>query len=350
MDISLSDFAQVKLVLEKVNGWRYLTKPFEEHYFYWSGGTEADYIIYQLGLRPTIPLVDLLYFEYLHYLLNENKAKEVHIYAFPDHTSPSQKESDYDELCVHVRKIFGNTQNRVKFIGPDILRNYAADLFTEELLEALVYIGSDEFFKYLNLHLKWKGSDIGDFNKSREQKDKLKSLFVHLARGWCIRGHLLDGIFKNKNGKVALGFLIWQDEVDKLGVVNYMKEHCATNMAIIPILGKNIMISKKNPVPTFDHEKTVCLFDDSIKAIKMIINKTNKELSQYINIMTTIMVNNITVNSHKQMWNATIKSELIKNGRAISKRYEPPDGNNKIKNKAYITLGLLDRMRKIYNA
>ena len=73
--------------------------------------------------------------------------------------------------------------------------------------------------------------------------------FVHLVRGWLISDYLkkqkiIDG------SSVNLGFIIWETEVDKLGLF-YRISAQNEGMDLTPIMGRTICTSKAEPIPTF---------------------------------------------------------------------------------------------------
>ena len=208
-----------------------------------------DYVIYELGLRPKIPLVDLLYLEFLHSLVASGRTEKILVFPSKDLTAPSQETRDLHEFTERVFSIFSKHKNQINVVDLFGVAPPAQHLLSTDFLQSIKFIGSEEFLAIArnNLNLSIRG--FGDFNKYHPKDIRLLSTFVHLVRGWLISDYLkkqkiIDG------SSVNLGFIIWETEVDKLGLF-YRISAQNEGMDLTPIMGRTIFTSKAEPIPTF---------------------------------------------------------------------------------------------------
>lgn len=313
-----------------------------KRYFSVIGGSHVDHVIYQLGLRPTIPLMDLLYLEFLNGFLLEKRAKKLFIYPSADLSYPSQDKPEYEEFKTNVLRVLSSQKNKVCFMDPSLLQSHTQDLVSKEFLQAVRYIGSRQFIAFLRDVINWTGNSVSDFNKFHPEDMRLLTVYVHLLRGWSIRQYLLEsGIFDKP---VNLGFLMWETEVDKLGVFQWMAQHIPM-MTITPILCRSITSQKNTPIPVFEPEKTIYIFDDMEKTLLKLANKQDREIKVYIEILSTIMAENYTNDFNHKV--------ACKDGQALFRQQQIMStelANKKLTRKGYIALYLTHKLRDKYGA
>ncbi len=310
-------------------------------YFSIVGSGSVDFIIYQLGLRPSVPLVDLLYLEYLHAILRAGLADKLLIFPSPDLSYPDQDSGAFEQFKMNVLRVLRDQKARIDFIHPALLKEHTSDLVSCDFLQVVRYVGGHEFIEFLKNVLNWRGKSVSDFNKFHPADMRFLSTYVHLLRGWAIRAYLLDNGILSK--PVSVGFLIWETEVDKLGVFRWMAQRNPM-MRVMPILGKSISFRRRCTIPVFEPSKTVYTFDEMHSTISKLHNKQPSEIEQYIRILRTILAENYDDEVSRKV--------AYKEGRMLLKQQQIMNtdlADKRLGKKAYVALSLLHKLRERYD-
>ncbi len=291
----------------------FLSKPkkIEDYFTVIKGDAKSlDYVIYQLGTRSKIPVVDLLYLEYLHYLINTGYIKQVLLVPSPDLSSSDQSKGGLDEFEGNLKKIFKTTMGKVQIIkisSSDTLRP-----FSKEFLEVIEFVGSNEFIKYVNRFFSKQIKGYCDFNRYHPRERRLLALYSHIITAWTIVRYLRREQKITKDNPVNSGFLIWETELDKLGVYRHYARP-QDGLSVTPMLGKTITFSKsffkEEPLPVFQEKGTVVVFNSTQDIIQRFSKGTHNssfhtdEFRKYFEILSCILMSNYNRDiSFKTAW------------------------------------------------
>ena len=75
-------------------------------YFRETGPAVVDIAVYELSLRPTVPLVDLLYFEFLRSCLESGKIRQVIVFPWNGWHFEEQASEEESQLAVNLSRVF----------------------------------------------------------------------------------------------------------------------------------------------------------------------------------------------------------------------------------------------------
>jgi hypothetical protein len=244
-----------------------------------------DLFFYQLGLRKNLPIMDLLYFEFIKYLNKTYKIKKLIIFPTIDMTETSQQDNDLNIFRENIDKVFKNSNIEIDIIDPYKDRYFdKKDLVSNDFIETLKYIGSDEYFEILRDDYKIKINSISDFNKFHKDGEKIKNIYTHINKSWSIIKYIRKNV--DLTTQVNISAIFWEWEVDKLGVM----KHCLNNNIIFsPVFGLTQMLNKKKPIPVFSEDKTICVFENIISIIKK-ANKLAPYLKKYNLLLESILL------------------------------------------------------------
>ena len=106
--ISIDIYKPLEKLVEHLLKYFKSRRPQLSQYFRLLGDVKSmDFLIYQLGLRPLIPVVDLLYFEYIKLLLKNNtNIKKVFVFPTPDLSWDEQDQKTYNTFENNLSRIF----------------------------------------------------------------------------------------------------------------------------------------------------------------------------------------------------------------------------------------------------
>lgn len=259
-----------------------------DDFFTLIGGGVMDQVVFQLGIRPTVPLVDLLYLEYLKHLLIQNRCKRIMIYATIDLTFPKQGADEFAKFKSNAMRVFAEHQAYVEVITSALPGN-SNELLSEEFLQGLHYVNSAEFTDYLRRGVQWDGNGIQDFNRHHPEDMRLVFLYSHLIRAWHIHKLVLNDE-RLKDARV-LGLLLWESEVVQLVAVHWIRSR-SSQLKVLPMLGKTLLYDSATPVPVFEPSLTLAVFDPWDVIVRRLLCKTHAELAVYVKILRTILLDN----------------------------------------------------------
>ncbi len=304
MDISVDIYSLLeKLIKLSLKYFKSGPPKFSQYFKFFGDVEDMDYLIYQLGLRPLIPIVDFLYLEYIKFLLrNRTNIKKVFIFPTPDLSWDEQDYKAYNTFNNNLSRIFKEKKIKDKLqieflpLFSELKNDIPADYFFEkELLFIIQYTSSRKFIDYINSITKLRIRSFCDFNKFHPSELSLVSIYVHLIRNLWIKRFLETHNILVKGTKVNLGFLIWEWEIDKLGIYSYLATKYE-ELKITPILGKTIFASKNKPLPVFTHSDTVYIFENIIKTAEKLQFKKEKEIKNMIKLLKLILISNYRKN------------------------------------------------------
>ena len=77
-----------------------------------------NYFFYQFGLRVNLPLLDLLYLEYVHQLLKQGRLQRVVIFPTIDLSHPTQNHKDLETFTRNIHRVLNECMDRVTVDNP----------------------------------------------------------------------------------------------------------------------------------------------------------------------------------------------------------------------------------------
>ncbi|MDH5415558.1 MAG: hypothetical protein OEW87_15585 [Flavobacteriaceae bacterium] len=334
---------QAKNVYNVIIGFFVRKKTFD-NYFDVIGSDKVDRVIYELGLRPKIPLVDLLYLEFLHSLLKVGRVNKILVFPSIDLTYPAQSKEDFEEFRKNVLKVFCKYKNQICIVDPFSITISTENFLSADFLETVKFIGSSKFITFVRDRLNLRINSFRDFNKLHPEDIRLLSMYVHLVRGWIIHNYMKENELLNT--PVNLGFIIWETEVDKLGFFVKLSSE-SQNILLTPILGKSILFGKNRPIPVFEPANTLNIFDEFPNIILKLANTNDKAVRKYIETLSTILAKNYEENIDLKI--------AYKEGTHLFLQWALSDGGkkladvNKLTKKSCITLYLIYQLRGKYD-
>lgn len=278
-------------------------------YFVTYGNEVVDYVVYQLGLRPSIPIVDLLYLEFLHYLLVKGYInRKVIIFPIPDLSIPYDEtgEVQFNHFKKNVLSVFKTHRDRVTVLSYHPILPDVNEMFSPIFLHTLKYTGSEQYMNRVKRISKSAIKDITHFSKHHPKELRLVNLFVHAMRGW-ISLRKLESIIELQDG-LKIGILIWETGLDKLGQFMCFWENKGLNVSCSVYIGKTLCV-KGRPLPVFDNNNTLNMFCTEENTIKLVSQMSNRAAKKCIEILQVILKQNY------------LESMSAKENRRLAKRW-----------------------------
>lgn len=272
----------------------FLDRHYIDDFFVVAGKSEADVILYPLGLRPKVPVLDVLYMEFLKNHMKDESFGKLILFPTPDLSSPNQRVDEINKLSKNIQKVFGNLSDRVSIVNTFDHEAYKDVSISVDFLKVVEYLDSEEFLSMANKILGRDVEGFSDFSKHHPEGKQLVSIINHIYNSWCLRRFLdLEGYLSN--GPNRIGIVFWMPELAKLGVVHQLKH--IEGITILGIAGKTIQFDWNKPLPAHDPEKTIRMFEDEGSVIKKISQKSSSECWQYTSIFKSILSDNFDIST-----------------------------------------------------
>jgi len=323
----------ISLIFSKIKRKNVISNHFESKV---PDTTEIEVLFYQFGLRATLPIMDWLYLEYINYLNSKIQIKKLVIFPTIDKSKSSQSKEDFLKFSTNIKKII-KVEN-IEIIDPhnDSYFN-KEDLVSDEFITTLKYLGSNKHFQFLRRDFKLKISSINDFNKFRQIDDRIKDIYTHIYKSWCIVNYIK--LHVDLTNCVNISAIFWEWEADKIGVIKHFS-NIENNITLYPILGKTQMLNKTKPVPVYVEHDTICIFEDTNSIIEKAI-KFQPYLKKYNSLLESVIGQYEKIN----------KSEIRKNGEKEwdSFKFSNDTPRNSIflgSKDFYLFLGLIQKIKK----
>jgi hypothetical protein len=275
---------------------------------------KLDYVIYQMGIRPRIPLMDCIYHLYLKSLLKEGKIAKVVIIATQDLSSPEQK--DLELFSRNTKSIYGEYAKyiNISFLSADDA-TLASKLLTEDFNNAVKHIEDAEFVQSWKRRLDLKdkvtkkaivnllhpipgniGKILNDGNPLNwtttiRNQSGLYNIVHHINRTWiicCSLERIIPELISDTKSNLAIGSIFWEIEIAKLGMIDaYIKQK--TGFLHYPILGSTVAHSDgKTAIPTHKHNEAICIHDDIASLIEKMGRKSKIDRESHVSLLGLI--------------------------------------------------------------
>jgi len=284
-------------------------------YFVTHGNEVVDYVVYQLGLRPSIPIVDLLYLEFLHYLLVKGYINtKVIIFPIPDLSIPYDEtgEVQFNQFKKNVLSVFKTHRDRVTVLSYHPVLPEVNEMFSPIFLHTLKYTGSEQYINRVKRISKRAIKDITHFSKHHPKELRLVNLFVHAMRGW-ISLRKLETTIELQDG-LRIGILIWETGLDKLGQFMCFWENKGLNVSCSVYMGKTLFV-KGRPLPVFDNINTLNMFCTEDNIVKLVSQLSSNATRKYIEILQVILKQNyfesLSAKENRRLAKRWLESRLI---------------------------------------
>jgi hypothetical protein len=332
------------------------TKKIEDYFYISNGHNPTDLAVYQFGLRPNLPIPDILYLEVLKKMVKEKKIKKIAIFPTIDKSSLTQLKIDYTNFKNNIESVFCEHKNNIEFIDPFRKSELTStELIDKDFIDTLNYLNSTSFY---NEVLKVSGQrikGIQDFNKFHPKEKGVMTIVTHIFKAWEVREYLLDFIKKSNNENMNIGFIFWKLEFDKWGIYSRTaKDEKINELTFLigkTIYGRNNIFKKRKPIPVFVPNETIGVFDEKESIFEKIVRKHSKvHVSILIEIITAILKDNYqedftTVNdllSDSQQKISSLNASNIPFGKIFS------EVENNLSDNEKILFGLILKLRSKY--
>lgn len=258
--------------------------------------TEIEVLVYQFGLRATLPVMDWFYLEYINYLSSNVKIKKLVIFPTIDKSRASQSQNDFQNFSKNINKVIKNIP--VEIVDPHN-DNYfnKEDLVSDEFISTLKYLGSREYFDFLHREYSVSINSIADFNQYRPEDDKIKDIYTHIYKSWGIVNYIKKHI--DLTEPVNISAIFWEWEADKIGVLKQFS-NSIDNITLFPILGKTQMLNDTTPVPVYIEKDAICIFDENKNIIETAL-KFKSHINKYNSILEAVLKNYVETLDKKQL-------------------------------------------------
>jgi hypothetical protein len=269
-----------------------------------SGYNKIDLVAYQFGLRPNLPIIDLLYLELLKNMQSNEKIEKIVIFPTIDKSSVTQNEKDLDNLTENLKKVFCHNPDCFEIINP--FRDSALtskELIEENFIDTLSYLGNQEFYNNVYDVSKHNINGIQDFNKYHKKDKAVMTLITHVFKAWEVREYILNHIKSSSKEKMNIGFIFWEVEYDKWGIYNRTaKDDKIEELTLLigkSIFGKENFFSKYKPIPVFTRD-ALGVFDEKQEILEKITRHNKTQVKALIEIISTILQDNYKVELSKK--------------------------------------------------
>lgn len=253
------------------------------------GPTVLDVGIYELSLRPDIPMMDLLYFEYLRRRLASGTLRSLFVVPWNGRGEVDKIKENEVLLISRLEKVFGDVWGSVTVVRAHDLDQYASHLLSEHFMDSLEDLGNSDFLKKSSRTLGYKFRSYHDINSGHPESLQARSLVEHSIRGWLIFRYLVEGGYVQiPEGATTLrvGSILWERELSKLLLLRNLEEN-EPSIEIGLMIGKDVTFRSglvRRPVPTY--LGAIGLFQDLAEVDALCAKKSKAELAAISDLVT----------------------------------------------------------------
>lgn len=324
-------------------------KNIEDYFTSYDNKAKMNIFSYQFGLRPNLPLIDVLYLELIKKYINN--IDNVLIFPSIDKSAELQNDMGMSVFENNIKKIFKGNEEKLLILNPFTNFNLSYDdINSVEYVSSLKYLNSEKFKEYVNKNNNGlKLNNISDFNKYHPENLKIVALVTHIYKAWEVRKKIDQIILEKKIDKCNLGFLFWETEFDKMGIY---KMYAMSNSSINNVnfyLGKTLIDKRKKPIPVYEPLKTLNVFEESEEiSLRKIANLNDDECTIIQGILKSILYDNyqIKIDNDKLVENSKSKLKSLE----ICSNFQGEDiyNENKYKKNKLIVFALLNKLQIQY--
>jgi hypothetical protein len=226
-------------------------------YFRETGPATFDIVVYELSLRPTIPLMDLLYFEFLRSCLESEKVKKVVVFPWNGWHFEDDESTEESQLAVNLPRVFGAYWPSVEIVSGAQLIRFSDLILTREFFNSLERFGESVFLREASKLMGSTFRTTSDINRGHPSKLKVRATVEHSIRGWLISNYLQAEHLETHEAERSLrvASLLWEQELLKTLLLNHLQEHSEVEWGLL--VGKTITYRQRgrHPLPNFDNSR-----------------------------------------------------------------------------------------------
>lgn len=246
---------------------------------------KIDCVIYQMGIRPTIPLMDCIYHLYLKSLLQKGAIAKVAIFATQDLSAPNQNDDEKKTFEENTRLIYGDQAQKIYISFLNKEATLAAQLISKEFSDAVKNIEGHNLIESWKRKLAENGTVLtGNITKTIEWAAKSRkqrgffNFIHHINRTWiicCSLSEIIPQLSPKPKEQLRIGSILWEVELAKYGVLHEYFRQQGYVITHDFILAKSVTDGiKKSSIPTHEHDKAICIYDDMNSSVTKMESKS----------------------------------------------------------------------------
>lgn len=263
-------------------------------YFREAGPSRFDIVVYELSVRPHLPVMDLLYFEYLRSCLEAGTIETVYVVPWNGYTVQTEATVADAEMALLTRNltsVFGGQWAKVEVVFGGELSRFNDTLLSRDFFDSLERLGDSQFLGLASRLLNTKFKTIRDINSGHPEKTRPRALVEHSIRGWLIYNFLLEERLRElrPDQSCNIGSLMWERELVKTLLLRNVQDQGAHwGMLVGASIGYRKR-GRRQPLPTFEAATSIEVFGDFDEQVRKLETKSLAELRQTRKVMRTIL-------------------------------------------------------------
>lgn len=266
-----------------------LTKYFKE-----IGPRHLDVAVYELSLRPKIPLMDLLYLEYLKQRLENGTVGRVYVVPWSGNQDSDEHRDAETLLKCNLERVFGSSFPKITILFSSDLAPLSSQLLADDFFAQLEALGDSDFLRECSRTMGYRFKSYHDINSGHPEALQARSLVEHSIRGWLIFRYLIGATLEVAPGSTSLsiGSLMWERELSKLLLLRNLEARLPDARFGL-MLGKSVTYRsgvKRIPLPTY--QEALEIFVDLDELAEKCSSKTVSELAVVTGIVSAIIESN----------------------------------------------------------
>lgn len=280
--------------------FKFAKNSIEDYFTMQDEKNEIDVFCYQFGLRPKLPIIDVLYLELLKKKIIEGRIRKLVIFPTLDKSTTSQNVREFEEFQENINTLFCEHADKITFIDPRSATLTNKALTDKEFIDSLYFLGTKDFYDYINESSSIGLKSIADFNILHPKDSKILTLITHIFKAWDVRDYLLNHLKSSGSEKMNIGFVFWEVEFDKWGIYKRIAERQDVDKVTL-FIGKTIYSSVKSKEPLVVFlDDALSIFEDKAIILEKVSKIDNEELNIIIGILITILRDNYSLSFDKK--------------------------------------------------
>lgn len=251
--------------------------------------SELDLAIFELSLRPDVPIMDLLYMEYLRRRLEEGSIKHAVIVPWSGWRDDHNEDAE-QEIIANLDAVFGELRQRVTVVTAAMLQRHANSVFQNHFFEEVGQLGDSEFLRRASAVMGYRFRSYHDINQGHPETHQARSIVEHTVRGWLISQYVESDFLQQADAPKRIGALMWERELTKLLLLrNLNSKH--PELACSLVLGATVSYRRhlrRHPIPTFTGG-TITAFGDWAEQQQLLSRKPKQELRRVSAVLSEIL-------------------------------------------------------------
>lgn len=264
---------------------------------------QVDLAIFELSLRPNVPVMDLLYLEYLRARLADRSIKKAVIVPWSGWRDKANAAGER-KIQRNIAAIFGRLTEQVTVVTAEMLQQHAGSVFENHFFEVVGNLGNSEFLRNASAVMGYRFRSYHDINQGHPETHQARSIVEHTVRGWLIAKYIECEHLSKPGGPQKIASIMWERELTKLLLLrNLLESHPDLEYSLI--LGTSVTYRRRmrsHPVPTFA-ESALTAFGDIDQQHELIRRKSRAEVRRTNEVLTDILATRSTL-SDLAVWGA----------------------------------------------